>query len=565
MKKYIRQNTRILVLTILLGVLYSGISSFLAVIFQQFLDTAVAGDVPVFIRLVVFTVAFVIVCGLLHLTYTKLGKKLVCRIIGELRYDVFNGVFKRNISDFKSVNSADYISALTNDIKLVEENYCLPLLQALLSSIELIASVTIMIVFFSPIIFIVLVLLIIMMATIPGIFNKLMEKRQSQFSSKMSDLTIMIKDFMSGFEVIKSYRMHPHIEQSFYDNNKTTTDSKYALDGLTALVESVSMVLGYVVSIIIFTISAFLILIGRFTVGQLGGILQVTGQIIGPIQILSQSIPKIKGTKAVIKRLTDLIEYQNTTLVGDKQPTFTNDIVVKDVHFNYANGNGVLRGVNCRFEKNRKYAIIGKSGCGKTTLINLINGYYGQYEGEILFDNIDLHDLNIEQLNEMIAVIHQGVYMFDESIYNNICLHKELPKDHLASVLTMSGVTTFLDDSRNLQTGVGENGANLSGGQKQRIAVARALAQNKPILILDEGTSAIDLQTAVDIESRLLSLDNLTVITITHSFNPGLLRAYDNVLFMENGTCISGTFDELLNKCEAFNEFFMLNKDKEAF
>ncbi len=565
MKKYVFHNKGLLFLTLLAGVLYSGISAFLAVIFQLFLDTAVAKNMPEFIKLVIFTVLFVIVCGILHLVFTKLGKKLVNRIIAELRFEAFEGIFKRNISDFKSVNSADYISALTNDIKIIEENYCQPLLLALLSLVELVASVTIMIVYFSPLILIILILLIIMMATIPGVFNKTMNNRQSRYSGKMSDLTIMIKDFMSGFEVIKSYRMHDHIKKSFHENNKTTTESKYVFDSISALVESVSMVLGYIVQIVIFTISAYFILIGRFTVGQLGGILQITGQIVGPIQILSQSLPKIKGTGTVVKRLTDFIEYKSDALAGNVQPTFNQGITVKDVYFNYVEEMGVLRGVNCQFKKNGKYAIIGKSGCGKTTLINLINGYFGQYKGEILYDNTELHNLDIEQLNEMTAVIHQDVYMFDESIYDNICLHKDLSKEHLNMTLKMSGVNTFIDEKRTLQANVGEDGANLSGGQKQRIAVARALAQNKPILILDEGTSAIDLKTAVDIESRLLSLDNLTVITITHSFNPSLLRKYDKVLFMENGTCTSGTFDELLENCDAFNEFFMLNKDKEAF
>ena len=165
----------------------------------------------------------------------------------------------------------------------------------------------------------------------------------------------------------------------------------------------------------------------------------------------------------------------------------------------------------------------------------------------------------------MIAVIHQNVYMFDATIESNICLYKDVPNESLKRVLEMSGVDTFLNNGRTIDTHVGENGANLSGGQRQRIAVARALVQNKPILILDEGTSAIDLQTAFDIENKLLSIDSLTVITITHSFNPDLLRAYDKVIFMEQGKCTMGTFDELLEHNGTFTHFFMLHKDKEKF
>lgn len=227
------------------------------------------------------------------------------------------------------------------------------------------------------------------------------------------------------------------------------------------------------------------------TVGVLVGVLQVSGQIVNPIQTLSQSVPKIQGAKSIIKRLSDLRDYQNITLVGNGKPAFNNEIAVNNICFQYENGNEVLRGMTCRFEKGKKYAIIGKSGCGKTTLVNLLNGYFDNYIGKILFDGTELHNLDIEKINEMIAVIHQNVYMFDTTIQNNICLYKDVPSDSLKLSLEMSGVNTFLD----------------------------------------EGTSAIDLQTAFDIESRLLDIDNLTVITITHSFN----------------------------------HFFMLNKDKEQF
>jgi ABC-type multidrug transport system fused ATPase/permease subunit len=556
MKKYIRQNRGTLIVTIAIGVLYSVMSAFFAIIVQQLIDIAVKEDIASFVRMVIFTCVYILFCGCIHLFHATLCKKIICRITQALRFDIFRGVFKRNMSDFKSVNSADYISALTNDIKLIEDNYCIPLLQGLSGAVELAASAAILI-YFSPIIFITLVMLIILLTVIPGLFNKVLEKRQSNFSNKMAELTILIKDFLSGFEVITSYRMTLHTEQSFGDENKTTTKSKYAVDSVTAAVESVSTVLGSAVLIVIFCVAVYLIIKGYITVGVLVGVLQVSGQIVNPIQILSQSVPKIQGTKSVIKRLTDLREYQRITLTGDKEPVFNNEITVRDIYFKYENGNEVLRGVTCQFKKDKKYAIIGKSGCGKTTLINLLNGCFDNYKGEILFDGTELHSLKIERVNEIIAVIHQNVYVFDETIRNNICLYKDVPNDTLKLVLARSGVDTFLDDTRTIDTDAGENGANLSGGQRQRIAVARALAQNNPILILDEGTSAIDMQTAYDIESRLLQLDNLTLITITHSLNPELLKSYDRIIFMEEGQiCESGTFEELISAKAAFYDFY---------
>lgn len=229
--------------------------------------------------------------------------------------------------------------------------------------------------------------------------------------------------------------------------------------------------------------------------------------------------------------------------------------------FSYKPDEVVLKDVSLKFERGKKYAIIGKSGCGKTTLIRLLTGYYSNFAGEILYDNINLHDLDIEMLNEMSAIIHQNIYMFDDTIMDNICLHKQFPDKELKRALSISGVDMFLDNTKNLSTTVGENGSNLSGGQRQRIAVARAIIQKKPILILDEGTSAVDMKTAYDIENRLLAMDELTLITITHSLNPDLLKAYGKIVFMENGTISEiGTYDELMQNCGSFVKYCDLTK-----
>lgn len=511
-------------IAIAIGVLYSIVSAFFAIIVQHLIDIAVKGDMSSFVRMVIFTCVYIIICGLVYLLHATLCKKIICRITQALRFDVFKGVFKRSISDFKSVNSADYISALTNDVKLIEDNFCIPLLQGLLGAVDLVASAVILI-YFSPIIFATLVVMINLITVIPRLFNKILEKGQSTFSNSIAKLTILIKDFMSGFEVITSYGMTSHTQDSFDNENKTTAKAKYAVDSVTAAVEAVSTVLGTAVLIVVFCVAVYLIIKGNITVGILVGVLQVSGQIVNPIQTLSQSVPKIQSAKSIIKRLSDLRDYQNITLVGIGKPAFNNEIAVNNICFQYENGNEVLRGMTCRFEKGKKYAIIGKSGCGKTTLVNLLNGYFDNYIDKILFDTTELHNLDIEKINEMIAVIHQNVYMFDTTIQNNICLYKDVPSDSLKLSLEMSGVNTFLD----------------------------------------EGTSAIDLQTAFDIESRLLDIDNLTVITITHSFNPDLLRAYDSVIFMSQGKCTTGTFDELIERSDTFNHFFMLNKDKEQF
>ena len=170
--------------------------------------------------------------------------------------------------------------------------------------------------------------------------------------------------------------------------------------------------------------------------------------------------------------------YANT-FVGTMPPTFETNITVNDLQFGYEQEQKIIQGIDFSFQKGKKYAVVGKSGCGKTTLINLLSGYYAKYDGDVLYDGVDIRKLDIEKLSEMSSVIHQNVYMFDESIQNNICLHKQIEPTDLKKALDMSGVTMFLGEEKTLDTPVGENGNNLSGGQRQRVAVARALVQGK--------------------------------------------------------------------------------------
>lgn len=177
-------------------------------------------------------------------------------------------------------------------------------------------------------------------------------------------------------------------------------------------------------------------------------------------------------------------------------------------------------------------------------------------------DGTELHDINVDELLSKMSTIHQGVYMFDESVRDNIGLHRTYTDEEWTRALTLSDVDKFLGKlDGGLYAPVGEGGGNLSGGQRQRIAVARALIERKPILILDEGTSAVDVQTAYDIESALLDIEDLTMVTITHSCHPELMRRYDSIIYMEGGRIAEqGRYEELAGHDGEFEKFRTLEE-----
>ncbi|KAI4453201.1 atp-binding cassette sub-family b [Holotrichia oblita] len=330
----------------------------------------------------------------------------------------------------------------------------------------------------------------ILMFVAPSLFGKALQSKQNALSEEQAVFTGKIKDMFSGYEVIRSFHIYRHINGRFDKQNADLASVKFASDKLFV---------------------AYLLITGDITAGTLVALVQLGSFFVQPMMMVIQNIPKIKGIVPVIKRLDDFAEYKDTDFTGTIEPSFERQIAVKQLEFSYNDDKKTIDSIDFIFEKGKKYAIVGESGCGKTTLTKILMGYFFNYEGSVQLDNNEIRQL----------------------------------------------------DAGGLDYELGENGKNLSGGQRQRIAIARALIKKTPVLILDEGTSSIDMQTAYDIESSLLAINDLTLITITHKMSQELLGMYDTIIFMDEGKIIkSGHFNEMLSKQSEFYEFFHLKNDK---
>ena len=516
MSIYIRKNKLLFILTILTSIIASLGYVFMAVLLQQLLDIAIDKNFQQFLRLVVFSIIYFVVLGFSLYLQSLLSKKAICKIMLQIRSDVFRGTINHNIEDYEKKNTADYISVVTNDVKMLEDNFLLPLFEVIQYTVIFISSFVLMI-YFDIIVTICVVAAIAVMILVPSLLGGTLEKKQNMFSSKLADFTANLKDILSGFEIIKSYSMVKSVIQRFDKVNTETINSKYSVDKLLALNEGLSAFLALMVQIVVLFLSAYFIITGRITVGTLLGMVQVSSNLANPLIMIFTNVPKMKSVRPIVEKLENMSKHSLTPPKKENIATYQSHISAKDLSFSYDGKKEALSGIDCLIEKGKKYAIVGKSGCGKSTLIKLLSGYYSTYAGEILYDDTEYHMLDKDNVVQLSSIIHQNIYMFDETIYDNICLHEHYPKERIEKVIADSGLTEFISElPTGLQYQVGENGSNLSGGQKQRIAVARALIRNKPILILDEGTSAIDMQTAYDIENRLLKMEDLTLITITH-------------------------------------------------
>ena len=539
----------------MLNLVVSMVAVYMAIIFRDMIDYATELNSNRFYSTLIFAVFYFLSLGLLEYVTQIITQAFRVKVIRLFRKDVFHGLIKQNVGQFNSVNSADYISKLTNDIQLVDDNFLAPLISIIYNMSQLILSIGLLI-YLSPLVTVAVIMCTIFLIIIPSLFSPSVQKRQNRLSQSLSLFTIKIKDVFSGFEIIKSYQMEKHISESFDKKNDDLYKSKLSLGYIYAITTTVSMLLGIFSQLGTLALSAYLITQGSLSVGALFGILQASSQIINPIQGLSNNIPRIRRSKEVIESLLKFT-YSVDDDKSRKKATLNERISVRNFTYTYPNQTEVtVNSLNVEFEKNKKYAIIGKSGCGKTTLIKGLIGYLPDYQGQVWYDENELQDVTNESAGVLSSLVHQNVYMFDETIEENITLHQNYPEKELKAAVTDSGVSLFLSKDKALSTKVGENGANLSGGQRQRIAIARALIQKKPLLILDEGTSAIDKETAMDIESKLLKRQDLTLITITHVLDTTLLAQYDEIIYMEAGMIVEkGSLDKLTKLQGKFNQY----------
>lgn len=535
MKRYWKKNIGVLILALLLGTCSSLCSTGVSLVLQEVIDVAVSGKTQLFAKLFIFTIVYILFLCIVNYLSSLTSKYLTEKMLKQYRKDVFQGIISRQPADYYMETTADYVSAMTNDMKLIEEDY----ISALLNTFELIImfSATLgLLIALSPLVTVILVFGLLLMFLVPAGIGHILEKRQDCVSKQMSIFTGKLKELFSGYEVLKSYNRIENTIMRFQDENEKEIHTRFKAARLFALNDGLSDTLSVLSTIAVIFVSAYLVLIGHITMGTLLALVQLSGSFMAPVILLMQNIPKIQSMKSVIARLNQYAECNDMKIERNVVPTFEHSIEFQHVSFSYNPDIALLSDITLKLERGKKYAIMGESGCGKSTLLKLLTGCLDNYKGAILYDGQELQTLNPDMVSTLSAVIHQNVYLFHESIRENILLHEEFTEQELVRAIENSGVTMFLPEKEGgLEYVVGENGGALSGGQKQRITLARALIRHAPLLILDEGTSALDKKTAYEIESHLLKNNDITLITITHNPNTDLMVLYDEIYYIKNG------------------------------
>ena len=301
----------------------------------------------------------------------------------------------------------------------------------------------------------------------------------------------------------------------------------------------------------------FFAVAGRITVGEIVAITNMMNFVLTPCRAISNGMIQLKSMEKVTAELEALLEQESE---NDNKENLEENIweICLDNVDQKISENFSLDKLTLTFEKGKKYAIVGKSGSGKSSIIKLLTEYRADYTGRILINGHELSGLNKESIMHISPVCYQQTYIFNDTVFNNVALYQNYSKDEVIEALQKAGIyDTIQKLPEGVDENIQENGRNFSGGELQRIALARLFLRNKAMTFLDEITSGLDNATAYEIEKRLLDED-MTIINITHRYNKALMQKYNEIIVMDAGKIVErGKFDELIEK---EGEFYRLYK-----
>ena len=489
----------------------------------------------------------------------RLRNKLVRQIMSRYKNKVFKSILDRDYREFSKEKSGKFISILTENMKKIEQDY-------LHQYFNISKNISLMI--FSLVAMFIgnwfLTLLVIIASIIPMMISGFIGQKSAslQNSSMIADQKYLakVKDILAGFLVIKSFNVKEAIRQD-YKNESEKLDEIYFIKGkFDVLSNVISQLSGMIIFLVAFGGGMYLVFGGHTTIGSVTAIVQLVNFVVMPLNEIGMGMSKFREGQATLNsfEVKDVIELQT----GKTKEYFDDVISFSNVDFSYPNAEEkIFNNLSLQIKKGEKIAIVGMSGSGKSTLLNLLLRFYDVTSGYISIDNQDLQAISAESLYNLMTIVQQDVYIFDDTLKANITLSQSFTEDDIKKAVQQSGLESYiLENELGLQTLCGENGSNLSGGERQRLSIARALIRKTPILLLDEATSSLDNQVTTEIENSILEIQDLTVLVVTHKLNKSMLKKYNRILFMKNGVIVEdGSFDNLMDRKGEFYKLFELS------
>ena len=474
--------------------------------------------------------------------------------IKDIRNSAYMHLHKLPMSYFKHEKIGNLISRITNDVNVVQASISVAFLNMIREPLTIIVFLGIAISISWKLTMLALVVLPFSMIIIAWIGLKL-RKQSGIIQAKMADITTILQEVISGVKIVKAFGMEK------YENNKFMKETNNFFKLMLRIVRirnvssPITEVLSTTVGVVIIYFGGLLVLKEQtLSASEFMGFLFAIFQLMPPIKELSSVNNRIQESSAAGDRIFEILD--TPPIIADAEDaveknSFSELLKFDNVSFNYEDSNeSVLKNINFEVQKGEILALVGPSGGGKSTLVDLIPRFYDPVQGSILLDNIDIRKIKIDSLRSLMGIVTQEIFLFNETVKKNIAYGlSDHPMNKIEDAAKMANAHDFiLEMSNGYDTVIGERGVMLSGGQRQRISIARALFKDPEIMIFDEATSSLDTESESLVQEAIDRLMyNRTTIVIAHRLST--IRNATRILVIDNGEIIQrGTHSELISQ-----------------
>ena len=477
-----------------------------------------------------------------------------------LRADIHNAIYKQSFSYFDKTETGQLIARATSDVEETQMIFGMGLIAGLTGILQL-AGVLVSSFLLSPQLSMIFMVIIPIYLIISVILAKKLKPIYAETRQSFGELTTTLQENIIGAQVVRMFSNQEKERKKFAANNKRFYDASVRSVRLNSLTMPIAFILiGFMIILVLF-LGGNLILTGVMTLETLVAFQSYVGITMFPLVMLGMIMFMYVQADAALTRIREVLE--STPDVTDSPnavpiDSFKGDVKFENVSFGYTSESRVLKDISFEVSAGKKIAIIGTTGSGKSTIINLLPRFYEINEGSIKIDDIDIRDYLLKDLRRNIGIVSQETFLFNKSIEKNIAFgKKDATRENIIEAATIANLNEFIEAlPEGYDTLVGERGTRLSGGQKQRLSIARALIIKPKILIFDDSTSSVDVETEFKIQNALEKImKGVTTFIITQRIST--IRNADSILVLDQGRVVGlGVHDELIKSNPLYRQIF---------
>lgn len=485
-------------------------------------------------------------------------------IVRDIRNQLYRKITSLPLGFFSEERKGDIIARISGDVQEVESS--------IMSSLDMLFKNPVLIIFyFSTLLFVSWQLTLFTLVFVPimgwvmGFVGRKLKQKSIKAQALWSDTMSQVEETLGGLRIIKAFCAEEKMNQRFDKINSAYRENIRRVNTRQQMAHPMSEFLGTLMIVIVLWFGGMLVLNGKSLSGPTFiYYMVILYSIINPLKEFSKAGYNIPKGLASMERIDKILQAENN-IKEKPNPVHINEfkhkIEFRDVSFRYGE-KWVLRHINLTIEKGKTVAIVGQSGGGKSTMVDLIPRYYDVQEGAVLIDGVNVKDMGIHDLRQLIGNVNQEAILFNDSFRNNISFGVDnATQEQIEAAAKIANAHEFITESENgYDTNIGDRGSRLSGGQRQRVSIARAILKNPPILILDEATSALDTESERLVQQALEHLmKTRTTVAIAHRLST--IKNADEICVMHEGQIVErGTHEELL----ALNGYYKKLNDMQS-